>query len=339
MPTALPPHLVLPFAACSGPAWLQAMKALPAGSLKNLQTLLQGMKRLSTSGGPAFSLSTPHERVLAQAQGIAGPALVDGLIPWAAAQAAKTQTHAVPGLAWAFITPCHWAMGREHATLTDPAAVALTHDESATLLAAMQPYFETEGITLHHAAADRWLAEGEVFRHLPSASLDRVLGRNVDPWLPGAANGEGRSASQEVQSVAAKILRRLQNEMQMLLYTHALNDARSERRQLTVNSFWLSGTGALTQAPASALTDIAEQRHLAQAAFADDWSAYAQAWQQLDAGAIAELLKRQRAGETVQLSLCGERTAQTFESARPGIFSRISSFLSPQPPLDLLGQL
>jgi hypothetical protein len=34
----------------------------------------------------------------------------------------------------------------------------------------------------------------------------------------------------------------LQNEMQMLLYTHALNDERAARRQLPVNSFWLSGT-------------------------------------------------------------------------------------------------
>ena len=38
----------------------------------------------------------------------------------------------------------------------------------------MQPYFETEGITLHFAAPDCWLAEGELFRHLPTASLDRM---------------------------------------------------------------------------------------------------------------------------------------------------------------------
>jgi hypothetical protein len=51
----------------------------------------------------------------------------------------------------------------------------------------MQPYFVDDGITIHYVPAlgpSRWLAEGEVFRSLPTASLDRVLGRNVDPWLP-----------------------------------------------------------------------------------------------------------------------------------------------------------
>ena len=33
----------------------------------------------------------------------------------------------------------------------------------------------------------------------------------------------------------------------MLLYTHPVNDARSARGVLPVNSFWLSGTGALPQ--------------------------------------------------------------------------------------------
>ena len=213
-------------------------------------------------------------------------------------------------------------MGREHATLTDPAALELTADESRTLLAAMQPYFATEGITLHFAAPDCWLAEGELFRHLPTASLDRVLGRNVDMWLP-----------------ASRTLRRLQNEMQMLLYTHPLNDARSSRRLRTVNSFWLSGTGALTLPVATHTHHISQPRSLAQAAFTDDWIAYAQAWSELDAGDIAEFLARQGKGESVRLTLCGERNAQTFETAPPGVFRRISSLLSPQPPLAVLEQL
>ncbi|HEY3048815.1 MAG TPA: hypothetical protein VGJ72_15310, partial [Polaromonas sp.] len=212
----------------------------------------------------------------------------------------------------------HWAMGREHATLTDPAALALREDESRALLAAMQPYFETDGITLHYLRPERWLAEGELFRHLPTASLDRVLGRNVDAWLPDASS--------------ARQMRRLQNEMQMLLYTHPLNDARTAQRQLPVNSFWLSGTGALPASQTCAVqSDISMPRSLAQAVFNDDWAAYAQAWAALDAGELAQLLARQRAGETVRLSLCGERGAQTLESSRTGLFTKISSLLAPVP--------
>jgi hypothetical protein len=127
MPELSIPHLVIPFARCEGDAWLAAMRAQPAGSLKNLGKLLQGMKLVNLDPGAAHSLSTPHERVLARAQGL--DAASDGLIPWAALEA-----NAGTAKAWAFITPCHWAMGREHATMTDPAALALTPEGDAALL-------------------------------------------------------------------------------------------------------------------------------------------------------------------------------------------------------------
>jgi hypothetical protein len=328
-------HLLIPFAACSAESWLPALQALPPASTHRLAQLLRGMKPLHTDEASAHSLSPPHERALARAQGLTAVETPDGLIPWAARQAAdQLQQGGTQG--WAWITPCHWAMGREHATLSDPAALALTEDESRTLLAAMQPYFETDGITLHYAAPERWLAEGEVFRTLPTASLDRVLGRNVDAWLPPAAN--------------ARDLRRLQNEMQMLLYTHPLNDARAARRQLPVNSIWISGSGALPAKFGEALTPALSQRErereqvsvprsLAEAVFADDWAAYAQAWAALDAGLLARVLAHQQAGETVRLTLCGERSAQTFETSRPSLRARIKRLFAPQPMLELLQPL
>jgi hypothetical protein len=314
MPELSIPHLVIPFARCEGDAWLAAMRAQPAGSLKNLGKLLQGMKLVNLDPGAAHSLSTPHERVLARAQGL--DAASDGLIPWAALEA-----NAGTAKAWAFITPCHWAMGREHATMTDPAALALTPEDSQTLLAAMQPYFETEGIALHYAAPERWLAEGEVFRKLPTASLDRVLGRNVDPWLS-----------------TSKAMKLLQNEMQMLLYTHPSNNERSAKRLLPVNSFWISGTGALNR-PVQQPKKINVPRTLAQAAFKDDWAAYVKAWGEIDAIGIAQLLVQQNAGQAVRLSLCGERSAQTFETTAQSFFNKISHRFKTKNPLDLLSQL
>jgi hypothetical protein len=301
------------------------MKDLDPRSTANLARLLQGMTPLDGDQGEALSLSTPHERVLARALGLVGPAdLLDGLIPWAAWQAAKSTAEAC-GKGWAFITPCHWAMGREHATLTDPHTLALSAGESQTFLQAMQPYFATEGITLHFAAPDRWLAEGEVLRHLATASLDRVLGRNVDPWLPGAKT--------------AGSLRRLQNEMQMLLYTHPLNDQRVAAGRRSVNSFWISGSGALDRPIAEGRAELVTIRTLAQAAFSDDWVAYAQAWAELDAGPIARLLARQRGGELIKLTLCGERSAQAFETAPASIFSGFFRFLGPKSPMISLEKL
>jgi len=214
-------------------------------------------------------------------------------------------------------------MGLDHATLTDPASLGLQEEDSRALLAAMQPYFATEGITLHYAAPTRWLAEGEVFRTLPSASLDRVLGRSVEPWLPGTRQ-----------------IRLLQNEMQMLLYTHAVNDARAAKKQAGINSFWISGAGALPdnfkpQPP----PELTQPRSLARAVFTEDWSAYAQAWAALDADEGARLLALQQRGETVRLSLCGERNALSFESTQIGLWAKVASIFGRQPLLAVLEQI
>lgn len=310
MPTDSTPHLIVPFAACAGEDWLQAVSLL---KLKNLDQLLRGMKLVDTDEGVADSLSPPHERVFAKALGLAAG---DGLIPWAAREA-----DAKPSQGWATVTPCHWAMGREHATLTDPATLGLNEVDSRTLLAAMQPYFATEGITLHYAAPTRWLAEGDVFVTLPTASPDRVLGRNVDRWLP-----------------ASKAIKLLQNEMQMLLYTHPVNDERAAKGQRSVNSFWVSGSGALTEtATGSPHVNIA--KGLAPSAFASDWAAYAQAWTQLDTADIAALLAQQNNGKTVRLSLCGESNSVTFESVRRTLFSRVKGAFTPLSCVYLLKQL
>jgi hypothetical protein len=310
--------LLIPFAACSAEAWLPTLQSLPREATRHLGQLLQNMQLIQTDDQPAESLSPPHERALARALGLANEKTPDGLLPWAAHDAAQHVT-AGAGKAWAWITPCHWAMGHMHATLSDPEALALTEAESRALLAIVQPYFETDGITLHYVSAlgpGRWLAEGELLRQLPTAALDRVLARNVDAWLPDAPQ--------------ARPLRRLQNEIQMLLYTHPFNDAREVKRQLPVNSFWISGTGDLPASPALAdAAQISAPRSLAQAVFKEDWAAYAQAWQALDADELAQLLARQRAGETVRLTLCGERSAQTFESRRAGLWNRVLAIFSP----------
>ncbi len=326
MPANSSPHLVIPFAACGAESWLPAMRAMLPGGLKQLGRLLSGMALAHTDSGNSESLSPPHERALATALGLAGRETPDGLIPWAASDAA-TVMQTGGDKAWAWITPCHWAMGHLHATLSDPAALALREGESRELLAIMQPYFETDGITLRYLAPERWLAEGELFRGLPTASLDRVLARNVDAWLP-----DSRSAAP---------LRRLQNEMQMLLYTHPFNDARDARGQVPVNSFWMSGTGEAL-APALSLREREEvkvPRSLADAVFKEDWLAYSQAWQALDAGEIAAWLARQQAGESVRLTLCGERNALTFETRAATLKARISRIFSPLRILNVLEQL
>jgi hypothetical protein len=133
-------------------------------------------------------------------------------------------------------------------------------------------------------------------------------------------------------------LRRLQSEVQMLLYTHAVNDARTERGLFPINSFWVSGSGALANPPAPQPAPVVPLT-LLQAAQFEDWAAWTAAWQHIDATACAELLAALDQGKAVQLTLCGESNAQTFEATPRSLLQKISSFLNPQRLSSMLEQL
>jgi hypothetical protein len=203
----------------------------------------------------------------------------------------------------------------------------LTSDESDTLLSAMAPFFEQDGISLRPLEPGRWLGRGDVFADLRTASPDRVQGRNLEPWMPSTAD--------------AGSLIRLVSEMQMLLYTHPLNDARESRGVLSANALWFSGAGALPKehsTPASA-QDLRVIHSLKQAALNENWSAWAEEWQQLDATVIHDLLAAHSSGELVQLTLCGERHAQTWLAQPLGLMQKIKAKFAFQPISNILSSL
>lgn len=318
-------HLLIPFAACATP---QAGEALAGLRLPHLEKLLNRLAPGAVDAGRAHSFSPPHERALARLHGLP---VEDGLIPWAAF-GLRRQGRDTGGHAWAVITPCHWQVGTTSASMTDPAALNIHEGESHALLEAMRPYFNEDGIELQYDAPGRWLARSELFRNLPTASLDRVTGRNIDDWMP--------------KTDPAKPLRRLQNEMQMLLYTHPLNDERTARGQAPVNSFWAHGTGALpggsvlahdADTPSHADASVQAQASLTRspvphiagglrdAALQEDWQAWADAWRAIDANDCAGLLRHLEQTGQATLILCGERSAQTFQAMPASFMTRLSN--------------
>jgi hypothetical protein len=174
---------------------------------------------------------------------------------------------------------------------------------------AMQAYFAEDGVQLHGLHQGNWLASGRVFKDLACASLARAAGGAVDHWLP--------------RQTQAQVLRRLQNEMQMLLYSHPVNDARAARGLLPITSFWVSGTGSL---PAGYAGPVATGRHvlddLRAANLSDNALAWVQAWQTLDATPMQALLVQARSGEPVELTLCGETAAQSFTLQPQSLWTR-----------------
>ena len=303
-------HVLIPFAFSNSEGCRQALATL---QLPHLSQLLRRLAPADTLQGDASSWSPPHERVLARSLGLDD---TDGQIPWAAWQAAGQAPAAQPGDAWAWISPASWRVEASHISMGSPDELQLGPQDAATLLDSMRPFFEEDGMALTLLTPTRWLARGEVFRGLASASLDRVAGRDIDSWMPRAAQ--------------ATPLRRLQNEMQMLLYTHPLNDQRLEQGLAPVNSFWVSGAGAL---PAnwqpSTEPPPAVSRSLAAAALHGDWAAWAQAWATLDATDCRLLLQQLEQGQPAKLTLCGERNARSWHSRPQSWLSRLTGSWRP----------
>lgn len=274
-------HLILPFAASH-----QWPKSLPtAQDLPHLTRLLDGMQRqqvLTDEEGERPHPLLPHERAAAQALGWPQ----DGPWPQAAHDSAQ------PG-PQAWLTPCHWQIGMDNVVMLPPELLQLGDEESRQLLQAMQPWLTEDGLQVQWHSALRWHASSPLLADVRTASLARVSGANIRPWLTDG-------------SLPAP-LRRLQSEMQMLLYNHPVNDARMARGQLTVNSFWLHGAGC----PAKTAPSAPAQRNDAlQQAAAEGPDAWLLAWRELDAQVLAPLA---HTDTPLQLSLCSETSVHTWQ--------------------------
>jgi hypothetical protein len=295
-------HLLVPFASDTSEACRHVLRDLALPNLARLLSLLTITRR---DVGEGSSLSPPHERALAAAWGWHGD---DGCLPFAA-QAASGDGAAIGNLAWGLITPVHWQLGRDHVLMTDPAHLELADVESRELFAALRPLFESEGFTVAFGAPARWYVGRADLDGVATASLDRVIGRSVDTWLRRDA------------TAVARLLRRLQSEAQLLLHVHAINEAREDRAAPVVNSIWLSGCGR--QQPADATATPQTTDALRAPLLAGDWAAWAEAWQALDAGAIASLLADAERGQAVFLTLCGERSVLRFDLQTQSLLKRL----------------
>nr|WP_275691836.1 hypothetical protein [Burkholderia sp. Ax-1720] len=78
-------------------------------------------------------------------------------------------------------------------------------------------------------------AAGTALAALAGAAPLRASGRNIEIWLPHEARTGERS----------RLWMKLQNEVQMAWFGHAVNETREARGQFTANSIWFHGQGRL----------------------------------------------------------------------------------------------
>ena len=306
-------HLMIPFAAPASEAGRQALTVCP---LPNLSALLAAVAEPRVDPGDDTSLTPPHERVLAQALGLDSSAASDGRHPWGAWHAGRTlgadaaTLLARPG---GLLTPCHWHVATDQVTMIDPDDLHLDDAEARTLIDSVRDLFETEGFELRYLAPTRWWLGHDSLGDLATASPDRVIGRDIDPWLPRSA----------------RLWRRLQNEVQMRWHEHPVNESRESRGLPPVNSLWLSGCGRWPAGLPLPTDDMAPgglqiDDRLRRPALAGDWGAWTEAWAALDAGPLAAM-RQAPGGPARRLTLCGESSAATYTLGSGSAWQKLAS--------------
>jgi hypothetical protein len=285
-------HWVIAYAAPESEALRAAMNnALDTLYLPNLQKLLRRMacvSKLSTTPEGVSAFLMPHE---------SAPQLM-GARPLLGKEA--------------IMTPCHWQVGMNEVILLNPKELALNEDESRQLLSAIQPYFEEDGLQVVYESPLVWRVTGDLLDGLPLASIDRVVGQNIKPWMP--------------EHQRAKTLQRLQSEMQMLLYQHPVNDERSLKGRWTVNSFWLHRR--LEQLyPDSADFGVAlDLRETVEPFNAKLWQ---QAWQHLDTTLCTSLYQALDQNHEISLSLCSETTWRHYRPQAASWLNKLQRLIQP----------
>ncbi|HEY5801528.1 MAG TPA: hypothetical protein VIT92_14990 [Burkholderiaceae bacterium] len=185
----------------------------------------------------------PHETWLARLCGlpVVDPANSSPPVAGAAMRALGIEAH--DGY-WFVLNPGHIELGRASIALRDPRSLQLNEDESRALFAALEPLCAETGNTLLYGDPQTWFLRADDWQGLETATVDAALGDTLAPVLP---RGEH-----------ARAWRRLQNEAQMLWFTHPVNTAREERALPVINTLWLSGGAPAVVGGTAAFTALFE---------------------------------------------------------------------------------
>lgn len=153
------------------------------------------------------------------------------LLPSSAPDAAKTWQQAGESAQhayWLFAVPVHLLLGRDSFFLSAPAPLEITNDERVALIASLNQHFSGLGLYFYtHNAV--WFLGLDIDPKITTTPVGTVVNQDVAPYLP---TGEG-----------ALSWAKLQNEIQMLLFNHSVNEAREAQGQTVINSLWCYGLG------------------------------------------------------------------------------------------------
>ncbi len=134
---------------------------------------------------------------------------------------------------WLFATPVNMQLGRDSYYLTDPAETPVSKEESMMLIESLNTHFAGLGLSFYYLN-DIWFLGLDKDPKVITTHIKSVKNQNIADHFP---RGEGTLA-----------WNKLQNEIQMLLFSHAVNEVREAQGLPVINSLWCYGLGASNKA-------------------------------------------------------------------------------------------
>lgn len=132
---------------------------------------------------------------------------------------------------WMRCDPIHLRADRDQLLAFPSGGLDITSAEAQDLTASVNAHFHGDGWQLHAPHPQRWYITNPTQLGIRNYDFDEICGRAVGAYLPIGPQ--------------ARHWRAVVNELQMLLYSHAVNQTRQARGQLSINGVWLWGVGPL----------------------------------------------------------------------------------------------
>jgi hypothetical protein len=175
-------------------------------------------------------------------------------------------TARIPADSWVWIaSPVHYLAELDHVRLAPDGVLSLDQAQADAWATSFNALWREGGVRLEAVAGELYLYVQSSWT-VPTVDPDIVRGRRIEAFLPA---GE-----------AAKPLKTLMSEVEMWLFAHPLNRARSERGEPPLTGLWFWGGGAvLPELPVTAAGAVGDDRFFRGFAAATDrasvcaWSA------------------------------------------------------------------
>lgn len=132
-----------------------------------------------------------------------------------------------------FAEPVHLLLQRDSFCLSGPVPLPLSLDESTSLIASLNQHFHADGLEFILTNSSRWYLRLDRRPEISTSHPMLAINRDINAFLP-----KGKEAGK---------WRQLINEIQMLLFSHPVNQSRELADLPLCNSLWFWGEGQLPE--------------------------------------------------------------------------------------------